>query len=156
MAKSKFKLNINGKVRRVTADPDEPLLWALRDRLGLTGTKFGCGEGACGACTVLMDGEAVRSCIISVSDAAKSKKIVTVEGLAKGSKLTKLQKAFLKKTAFQCGFCTPGMLISATALLKKDKSPTREEIIEAMNNNLCRCGSYPNIIDAVLSVSKNK
>lgn len=152
MAKKNFILNVNGKARQVLAEPDEPLLWVLRDDLGLTGTKFGCGTGECGACSVLIDGEARRSCRITVSLAAMGQEIVTIEGLGTTDNLSPLQKAFIDQTAFACGFCTPGMIITATALLARNPSPSREEIIEAMDYNLCRCGSYPNIIKAIESV----
>ena len=154
MAKTKIRINVNGKVRQINSDPDEPLLWVLRDELRLTGTKFGCGTGACGACSVLIDGEARRSCLIPVGSLTKSRKIITIEGLAKGGRLTVVQHAFIDKTAFCCGFCTPGMIITATALLLKNPNPTREEIIRAMDGNLCRCGSYLNVIEAIESVAE--
>jgi aerobic-type carbon monoxide dehydrogenase small subunit (CoxS/CutS family) len=138
----------------VVVELDEPLLWVLRDSLGLTGTKFGCGTGECGACTVLIDGEARRSCRVPVAYAACGQRIITIEGIGSSGNLSQLQQAFIHHTAFCCGFCTPGMIITATALLAKNPSPTREEIIEAMNHNLCRCGSYLNIIEAIESVSK--
>jgi aerobic-type carbon monoxide dehydrogenase small subunit (CoxS/CutS family) len=138
----------------VVVELDEPLLWVLRDRLGLTGTKFGCGTGECGACTVLIDGEARRSCRIPVAYAAIGQRIITIEGIGSPGNLSNLQQAFIRHTAFCCGFCTPGMIMTATALLAKNPSPTREEIIEAMNHNLCRCGSYLNIIEAIESVIK--
>ena len=152
MAKKSLTLKINGKLRLVTAELEEPLLWVLRDDLGLTGTKFGCGNGECGACSVLIDGEVRRSCRIPVAYAAQGQEIVTVEGLGTAGNLSPLQQAVIDYTAFCCGFCTPGMLITATALLAKNPYPSREEIIEAMNNNLCRCGSYLNVIEAIEAV----
>jgi aerobic-type carbon monoxide dehydrogenase small subunit (CoxS/CutS family) len=136
----------------VTAEPDEPLVWVLRDNLGLTGTKFGCGTGECGACSVLIDGEARRSCRIPVSLVDRGQEIVTIEGLGTADNLSPLQKAFIDHSAFACGFCTPGMIITATGLLAQNPNPSREEIIEAMDYNLCRCSCYPNIIDAIESV----
>jgi aerobic-type carbon monoxide dehydrogenase small subunit (CoxS/CutS family) len=152
LAKKNFTLNVNGQVRQVTAESDEPLLWALRDDLGFTGTKFGCGTGECGACSVLIDGEARRSCRLSVSLVDKGQEIVTIEGLGTADNLSPLQKAFIDHSAFACGFCTPGMIITATGLLAQNPNPSREEIIEAMDYNLCRCGCYLNIIEAIESV----
>lgn len=131
--------------------PDEPLLWILRDDLDLTGAKFGCGVGECGACSVLIDGIVRRSCRVQVQNISSRQKIVTIEGLGTRENLSPLQKAFVEHTAFGCGFCTPGMIITATALLALNPNPTRDEIIEAMDNNLCRCGSYPNVIEAILA-----
>lgn len=153
MGRKSFELIVNGKKRRIKADPDEPLLWILRDNLRLTGTKFGCGTGACGTCSVLLDGKVFRSCIISVSFAAQGQQIITIEGLATAQGLSELQQAFVTHSAFGCGFCTPGMILTATALLLENLNPTRDEIIEAMDNNLCRCGSYLNIIEAIESVT---
>jgi len=151
LAKAWFTLNVNGKKRRVKTAPDEPLLWILRDDLDLTGTKFGCGVGECGACSVLIDGIARRSCRVQVQNVSFGQKIVTIEGLGTRENLSPLQKTFVEHTAFGCGFCTPGMIITATALLALNPNPTREEIIEAMDNNLCRCGSYLNVIEAILA-----
>lgn len=151
MATEKFQLKINGKNRFVHSKPDEPLLWVLRDVLGLTGTKYGCGEGECGSCAVLMDGEAVRSCLVKVEKAV-GREIITIEGIAKGKKLSPLQKAFIEHGAFSCGYCTPGMIITATALLGQNPNPSREEIVTAMDRNLCRCGGYLNMIEAIESV----
>jgi aerobic-type carbon monoxide dehydrogenase small subunit (CoxS/CutS family) len=124
----------------------------LRNRLDLTGTKYGCGEGQCGACTVLLDGRATRSCMTPVSAAARAK-IITIEGLEREGKLTRVQQAFLDEGAFQCGYCTSGMILSATALLREKPDPTDEQIINAMNGNVCRCGAYPRILDAVKRAS---
>jgi aerobic-type carbon monoxide dehydrogenase small subunit (CoxS/CutS family) len=152
LAKKNIVLTVNGQRREVLVEMDEPLLWVLRDDLGLTGTKFGCGTGECGACSVLIDGEARRSCRVPVAYASAGREIVTIEGLGQSGNLSPLQQAFVDHTAFGCGYCTPGMIITATALLAKNPNPSREEIIEAMDNNLCRCGSYLKIIEAIQSV----
>ena len=143
-----YVLDLNGAPVHVSAPADERLLWVLRDRLNLTGTKYGCGEGQCGACTVLLNGVAIRSCLTSISAAAKAK-IVTIEGLEKQHVLTAVQQAFLDEEAFQCGYCTSGMIMSATSLLSKTPNPTEEQIVGAMNGNVCRCGTYPRIVDAI-------
>lgn len=143
-----FVLNVNGARLHVNAPAEETLLSVLRDRLNLTGTKYGCGEGQCGACTVLLDGQAARSCLVAVGSAAKAK-IVTIEGLAQGGRLTPVQQAFLDEGAFQCGYCTSGMILSATSLLSEKHNPTQEQIVKAMNGNVCRCGTYPRILEAV-------
>jgi aerobic-type carbon monoxide dehydrogenase small subunit (CoxS/CutS family) len=145
---SGFVLHVNGSQLHVEAPDDESLLSVLRNRLNLTGTKYGCGEGECGACTVLADGEAVRSCLIPISSAASSK-VVTIEGLEVQGKLSALQQAFLDEGALQCGYCTSGMIMNATSLLTKKHKPTHDEIVEAMNGNLCRCGTYPRILAAI-------
>lgn len=152
--KKSMILNVNGKNYQVEADMKDPLLWILRDDLGLTGTKFGCGKGECGACSVLVDGETQRSCRLPVAYVAAGQEIVTIEGLGTAGNLSELQKAFIKYSAFCCGFCTPGMIITATGLLAHNPYPSHEEIIEAMDNNLCRCGSYTHIIKAIESVVK--
>jgi aerobic-type carbon monoxide dehydrogenase small subunit (CoxS/CutS family) len=141
-------LLVNGKEYTADAAPEETLLNVLRDHLELTGTKYGCGEGQCGACTVLLDGSAVRSCRTQVS-AAAGKKITTVEGLARGDKLHPVQRAFLQAEAFQCGYCTPGMILSAVALLEHTPKPTDKQIVRYMEGNVCRCGTYERIIQAV-------
>ncbi|MCK4930617.1 MAG: (2Fe-2S)-binding protein [Candidatus Aminicenantes bacterium] len=156
MAKQTFNLNVNGKNYNVKVEPDEPLLWVLRDDLKLTGSKFGCGVGVCGACSVLIDGVARRSCCIHVGNVSQGQKIITIEGLGTLDNLSPLQKAFVDHTAFCCGFCTPGMIITATALLARTPNPSREEIIQAMDLNLCRCGSYINIIEAIESFVKDQ
>jgi aerobic-type carbon monoxide dehydrogenase small subunit (CoxS/CutS family) len=156
LAKQDFTLIVNGKIRQVKAEPDEPLLWILRDSLNLTGSKFGCGVGVCGACAVLIDGVAHRSCRVQVAYVSSGQKIVTIEGLGTIDNLSPLQQAFVDHTAFCCGFCTPGMIITATALLARNPTPTREEIVEAMDDNLCRCGSYLNIIEAIESVVQSQ
>ncbi len=149
---SGFTLNINGAKLPVSAPDDETLLSVLRNRLNLTGTKYGCGEGECGACTVLLDGHAVKSCQTLVADAAAGK-ITTIEGLERHGQLTVVQQAFLDEEAFQCGYCTSGMIMRATALLHDTPAPTEKEIITRMNGNICRCGTYPRIIVAVQRAS---
>ena len=141
-------LTVNGVARTVTTDPQRPLLDVLREDLHLTGTKYGCGEGRCGACTVLMDGKPTRSCVVPVSLADK-KSITTIEGLTKGDSLHPVQEAFLEEGAMQCGYCTPGMILSAVALLQEKPAPTDEEIVAGMNGNICRCNGYVKIKNAV-------
>ena len=148
-------LTVNGKSLRVEAAPDETLLSVLRNRLDLTGTKYGCGEGQCGACTVLLDGRAMVSCQIPVSEAA-GKKIVTIEGLAQNGRLHPVQAAFLEAEAFQCGYCTPGMIVASVALLKANAAPSAEEIARGLARNVCRCGTYPRIVQAVQAAGKKK
>ena len=141
-------LTVNGKEQRVTAPPEQPLLWVLRNQLQLTGTKYGCGEGQCGACTVLLGGKAVRSCLTPLS-AAAGKEVVTIEGLEHDGALHPVQQAFLREEAFQCGYCTSGMILSAVAFVESRKNPTDDEIVGAMNGNICRCGTYSRIVAAV-------
>jgi aerobic-type carbon monoxide dehydrogenase small subunit (CoxS/CutS family) len=143
-----FSLLVNGVERMVAVSPDETLLNVLRDNLGLTGTKYGCGEGQCGACTVLVEGLPVRSCRLQVS-AVTAKKITTIEGLAHGETLHPVQQAFLEVEAFQCGYCTPGMILSAVGLLERTPHPTEKQIAVHMNGNVCRCGTYQRIVEAV-------
>lgn len=141
-------LNVNGKKLRVDVDSQTPLLYVLRDHLNLTGTKYGCGEARCGACTVLVDGQMMRSCVTPVARVS-GKQITTIEGLEKEGKLNALQEAFLKADALQCGYCTSGMIMSATALLNKNPKPTRDEIVKHMDANVCRCGTYLRIVNAI-------
>jgi len=141
-----FKLN--DEPVNVTVDGERMLLWVLRTDLGITGPKYGCGEGLCGACTVLVDNEAVLSCQTPVKE-AEGREVITIEGLAKNGKLHPLQKAFMKHDALQCGFCTPGMILKAHSLLSHNPRPSREEIIEGMDENLCRCGAYMRIVQAI-------
>jgi aerobic-type carbon monoxide dehydrogenase small subunit (CoxS/CutS family) len=148
MAPSELTLRVNGEARMVPRRPDRPLLGVLRDELGLTGTKYGCGEGECGSCTVLVDGEPARACQLPLGEAA-GKDVTTIEGLAVGGRLTPLQRAFLEEGAFQCGYCTPGMIVRATALLRSRPTPSRDEIVEALDGNLCRCCGYLRILRAV-------
>ncbi|MEJ2701934.1 MAG: (2Fe-2S)-binding protein [Sedimentisphaerales bacterium] len=141
-------LTVNGEERTVVTDPQRPLLDVLREDLHVTGPKYGCGEGQCGACTVLLDGRPTRSCILPAA-MANNKKIVTVEGLTDGDRLHPVQQAFLEEGAVQCGYCTPGMILTAVALLRENPRPTDEQIVEAMNGNICRCNGYTKIVSAV-------
>jgi aerobic-type carbon monoxide dehydrogenase small subunit (CoxS/CutS family) len=142
------ELHVNGSKHGVEADPARSLLSVLRDDLDLTGSKYGCGEGRCGACTVMIDGKAVRSCTTRVGDCA-SKPITTIEGLEHNGKLHPLQEAFLKVGAMQCGYCTPGMILSGVALLSKNTAPSSQDILRAMEGNICRCGTYARIVLAI-------
>jgi aerobic-type carbon monoxide dehydrogenase small subunit (CoxS/CutS family) len=146
--KSSISMTVNGARRSVETPPEESLLSVLRNRLQLTGTKYGCGEGQCGACTVLIDGRPARSCRTQVSEAA-GKKVTTIEGLARAGRLHPVQAAFLEVEAFQCGFCTPGMIVSAVGLLEKNPDPAEEDIAGHLTGNICRCGTYPRILAAV-------
>lgn len=148
-----IRFKLNNKETELVSDPNRILLWVLRDHFGLTGTKYGCGIGFCGTCTVLINNEAVRSCTVAVSDVA-GKSVITIEGLAEDGKLHPVQQAFADHDALQCGYCTPGMVITAVALLNKNQSPTRQEIIDGLEDNLCRCGAHTRIIDAVADASK--
>ena len=141
-------LNVNGKKLRVDVDSQTPLLYVLRDQLNLTGTKYGCGEAKCGACTVLVEGQPMRSCVTPVGR-VDGKQITTIEGLETDGKLHPLQEAFLKADALQCGYCTSGMIMAATALLNKNAKPSRVEIVKHMDANVCRCGTYPRIVKAI-------
>jgi aerobic-type carbon monoxide dehydrogenase small subunit (CoxS/CutS family) len=147
------ELHVNGSTRRIDADPDRMLLSVLRDDLDLTGTKYGCGEGQCAACTVLLDGVATRSCIIKVG-ALAGKKITTIEGLAAAGKLHPVQQAFLDHDALQCGYCTPGMILGAVSLLGKSPHPSEAEIATGLNGHVCRCGTYPRVVAAILQASQ--
>jgi nicotinate dehydrogenase subunit A len=141
-------LNVNGAARNIDADPDLSLLSVLRDQLDLTGTKYGCGEGQCGACTVLIDGNPRRSCITKVGTVLR-KPITTIEGLAKGDHLHPLQRAFLDEAAMQCAYCTSGMIMTAVSLLRTNPNPSATEISHFMEGNICRCGTYPRIVSAI-------
>jgi aerobic-type carbon monoxide dehydrogenase small subunit (CoxS/CutS family) len=143
-----IQLQINGKRYSATYPPDTPLLYVLRDELGLTGTKYGCGEGMCGACTVLLDGTARRSCQISVR-AAAAKSITTIEGLETDGVLHPVQQAFLDAGAFQCAYCTSGMIMGGVSLLRANPHPTTEQIVQVLQGNICRCGTHPRIIEAI-------
>jgi aerobic-type carbon monoxide dehydrogenase small subunit (CoxS/CutS family) len=149
----KIRFNLNGKRTEITTDPNQTLLWVLRNQLGLTGTKYGCGTGFCGACTVLINREAARSCMLPVSD-IEGKEVITIEGLARGGKLHPIQKAFIEHDALQCGYCTPGMIMTAAAMLIKNPSVSRQEIIDGLEENLCRCGAHTRILDAVETAAK--
>jgi carbon-monoxide dehydrogenase small subunit len=142
------RFKVNGTQRSVTADPQRRLLDVLREDLQLTGTKYGCGEGQCGACTVHLDGEPARSCLLPVT-AADGKSVTTIEGLARGEALHPVQEAFLEEGAMQCGYCTSGMILAGAALLQEKPSPTDDEIVAAMNGHLCRCNGYAKIVKAV-------
>ena len=148
-----IRLAINEKTHSLDVDPQTSLLTVLREYLDLTGSKYGCGEGQCGACTVLLDGKAQRSCITPVGSVGQ-KQITTIEGLAKGDQLHAVQQAFLDVGAMQCGYCTSGMIMSAVALLKKNPSPSDAQIIDAMDGNVCRCGTYPRIVSAIQKAAK--
>jgi aerobic-type carbon monoxide dehydrogenase small subunit (CoxS/CutS family) len=143
-----IQLEINGRQHSIQSEPDISLLTVLRDALGLTGSKYGCGEGHCGACTVLLDGVPRRSCVTAVS-AASGKSITTIEGLEQSGRLHPIQQAFLDAEAFQCAYCTSGMIMSSVALLKQNANPTPAEIEQALQGNICRCGTHPRIIEAV-------
>jgi aerobic-type carbon monoxide dehydrogenase small subunit (CoxS/CutS family) len=149
-----IQFQLNGRPTSVTTDPDRTLLWVLRTDLGLTGTKYGCGASLCGVCSVLIDGEAIRSCVLPLRSVA-GKEVVTIEGLARNGELHPLQQAFVEHDALQCGFCTPGMIINAYVLLAKKPDPSREEIIAHMDNNLCRCGSYNRVVQAIQSAAQS-
>jgi len=149
----KIQFTLNGEPVEVTVDNDRMLLWVLRTDLGLTGTKYGCGESYCGACTVLVNYEAVRSCQTTIQD-VQDKDVVTIEGLSKNGELHPLQRAFMTHDALQCGFCTPGMIINAYALLRKNPRPSVSQIIEGMDENLCRCGAYNRIVQAVQAAAE--
>jgi len=151
MDKEKIHLFVNGEEIFSEVAPNKTLLWFLREELGLTGTKEGCGAGECGACTIILNGKAVNSCLVMALEAENSE-VLTIEGEVKNGELSDLQKAFITHNGVQCGFCTPGMIMSARALLKRNSSPTREEIKEAMQGNLCRCTGYEAIIEAIEAV----
>ena len=148
-----IELNINGDTHELLVAPNHTLLEVLREKLGLMGTKRGCDLGACGACTVLIDGQAYLSCLMLAVD-AMGKEIITIEGLAAGGDLHPLQNAFIAQGALQCGFCTPGMILTAEAILNEDEDPTEDEIKKKMAGNLCRCTGYKKIVEAVLSVKE--
>lgn len=148
------ELHVNGTKHKIDADADRSLLSVLRDDLDLTGSKYGCGEGQCGACTVLIDGQATRSCITKLGTAA-GKKIATVESLGKNGRLHPLQEAFLEADAFQCAYCTSGMLMSGVALLSRNPNPNEQEIVHFMEGNICRCGTYPRIVTAIRKAAQS-
>jgi aerobic-type carbon monoxide dehydrogenase small subunit (CoxS/CutS family) len=151
--KETIQFKLNGKPTSVTVDGNRMLLWVLRSDLGLTGTKYGCGVSFCGACTVVVNNEAVRSCQLPVKD-VEGKEVITIEGLAKEGSLHPLQKTFMEHGALQCGFCTPGMILNAYSLLLRNAQPTRAQIIEAMDDNLCRCGAHIRIVKAIQTAAK--
>jgi aerobic-type carbon monoxide dehydrogenase small subunit (CoxS/CutS family) len=147
-------LTVNGVEREVIVDPGVALLTVLRDYFDLTGSKYGCGEGVCGACTVIINGNPARSCITQVGTAT-NKEIITIEGLEQNGKLHVVQEAFLTTDAFQCSYCAPGIIMTAVALLKKNPQPTEDAIVKAMNGNICRCGTYPYILKAIQLAAKS-
>lgn len=149
-----LQFTLNGKPQRVSSDPRRTLLDVLREDLALTGTKYGCGEGQCRACTVLLDGNPVRSCLTEISE-VEGRKVETIEGLGREGSLHPIQEAFLKEDAMQCGYCVPGMILTAVSLLQRNPSPTKAQIIEALNGNLCRCCGYVNILKAVQRASQS-
>ena len=148
-----IRLSVNSKSHSVNADPQTSLLIVLREHLDLTGSKYGCGEGQCGACTVLIDGKAQRSCVTRVGSVV-GRQITTIEGLSDGNHLHPVQEAFLDEQALQCGYCTSGMIMSAVALLRRNANPGESEIIDFMDGNICRCGTYPRIVSAIRRASK--
>ena len=152
--KEMIQFTLNGKPVQLETDSSQALLWFLRDDLQLTGTKYGCGVGACGACAVLVDGVAERACLIDL-DSIADKTVTTIEGLAKGEDLHPVQQAFVEQDALQCGYCTPGMIITAVSLLTENPSAGEAEIIEGLDDNLCRCGAHKRILKAVKSVALN-
>ena len=154
MSKQTFSLKVNGKKYTVKSEPDEPLLWVLRDDLNLMGSKFGCGVGICGACSVLIDGQPRRSCVVPMSSISNGQKISTIEGIGSPKKLTEVQQAFIDYNAFCCGFCTPGIILAAKALLDENPKPTESEIRQGIAGNLCRCTGYAKIVEAILSTSR--
>ena len=147
------ELTINGQKRQVDVDPERSLLSVLREDLGLTGTKYGCGEAQCGACTVLLDGKAVRSCVTTIA-AVGARPVTTIEGLEKDGKLHPVQEGFLEADAMQCGYCISGMILSGVSLLNRSPRPTEREIARAMQGNVCRCGSHPRIVAAIKAASE--
>jgi aerobic-type carbon monoxide dehydrogenase small subunit (CoxS/CutS family) len=147
-----ISFTLNGTRQSVTVDDERTLLWVLRGELGLTGTKFGCGEDQCGSCTVIVDDNAVRSCKVPVK-AVAGKRVLTIEGLGDDAALHPVQEAFVKHRAFQCGFCTPGMIMTAYALLRKNPRPTHDQIVRHMDGNLCRCGSHNHVVEAIESIA---
>jgi aerobic-type carbon monoxide dehydrogenase small subunit (CoxS/CutS family) len=153
MMKTSIRFRLNGRPTTLSADADRPLLWALRGELGLTGAKYGCGIGSCGACTVLVAGKAVRACRTALRSVADAD-VVTIEGLGEAGGLTALQQAFVEHGALQCGYCTPGMLLGAHALLLEHHHPSRAEIAAALESHLCRCGAHQRILDAVEDVAR--
>jgi len=151
--KATVTFRLNGKPVHFDGDPHRVLLWVLRYDLGLTGTKYGCGAGLCGACTVIVDRQAERSCVLEMKDVA-GKTLTTIEGLAKNGALHPLQKAFVEHDALQCGYCTPGMIMSAYGLLLKSPHPSRSQIIDHMEGNLCRCGAHQRIVQAIETAAR--
>jgi aerobic-type carbon monoxide dehydrogenase small subunit (CoxS/CutS family) len=152
---AEIQLEINGERRQFDTEAERSLLEVLREDLGLTGTKYGCGEGACRACTVLVDGKPVQSCLAKIGSVA-GKKIETIESLAANGKLHPVQAAFIESEAMQCGYCVPGMIMSAVGMLRSNSSPSQEQMVEAMNGNICRCCGYKNLLSAVQRAAQSK
>jgi aerobic-type carbon monoxide dehydrogenase small subunit (CoxS/CutS family) len=152
--KQAIQFTLNGERVRLETEPDRPLLWILRGDLALTGTKYGCGTGLCGACSVLLDGHVARACIQSIKDVA-GKTVTTIEGLAAGEKLHPIQQAFMDHDALQCGYCTPGMIVTAAGILSDNPKASEADIIAGLDQNLCRCGAHKRILEAVQSVARN-
>jgi len=153
--KKPIRFRVNGRPTTLDTEEERSLLWALRTDLGLTGTKYGCGVGLCGSCTVVVDGKAVRSCRMSLAD-VQDKDITTIEGLASGGKLHPLQQAFIDHGGLQCGYCTPGMIMNAYGLLLADPHPSREKVLDVMEGNICRCSAYRRILEAIDSVARKE
>ena len=151
--KQLIEFTLNGKSTRLETEPERPLLWILRGDLALTGTKYGCGEGLCGACTVLVNGQAAKACLYSIKDIA-GKELTTIEGLAAGGELHPVQRAFVEHDALQCGYCTPGMIMAVVDLLTRNPAATEADIVAGLDNNLCRCGAHQRILKAVRSVAR--
>jgi nicotinate dehydrogenase subunit A len=149
-----YTLRVNGRTHRVEGEADDSLLSVLRDDLALIGSKFGCGEGHCGACTVLVDGQTMRSCVTGLARVAR-KSITTIEGLAEGDRLHPVQQAFVEAEAFQCGYCTPGMVMAVVGLLRANASPTEADIARVLDRNVCRCGTFPRIVKAIQSAAQH-
>ena len=153
MGKQISRFMVNGEPYEIILEPHMTLIEVLRSQIGLTGTKYGCGTGSCGSCTVLVDGQPILSCL-TLAATVRERNIITIEGLAEGNTLHPIQKAFIDLGAIQCGFCTPGMILATKALLEKNSSPTREEVLKALSGNLCRCGAYVKIVEAVLAAAE--
>jgi aerobic-type carbon monoxide dehydrogenase small subunit (CoxS/CutS family) len=151
--KRAIRLKVNGRPVSLDTEDDRTLLWVLRTDLALTGTKYGCGAGVCGACTVVANGQALRSCQVTLKD-VEGREVTTIEGLAREGELDPLQRAFLEHGGFQCGYCTPGMIMNAHALLLKTPQPSRQAIVEGMDDNLCRCGAHPRILAAIEAAAR--
>mgnify|MGYP001826959914 FL=1 len=151
--KQLIEFTLNGKATQLETEPERPLLWVLRGDLALTGTKYGCGEGLCGACTVLVNGQAAKACLYSIKDIA-GKDLTTIEGLAAGKELHPVQRAFVEHDALQCGYCTPGMIMAVVDLLTRNPAATDADIVAGLDNNLCRCGAHQRILEAVRSVAR--
>jgi aerobic-type carbon monoxide dehydrogenase small subunit (CoxS/CutS family) len=150
--KQTSRFSLNGETVTLDTEPDRTLLWVLRTDLELTGAKYGCGAGMCGSCTVIIDGQAARACITSL-ESVQGKEVITSEGLAQNGELHPLQEAFLQEGGYQCGYCTPGMIMNAYGLLLENPTPTRDEIVRSMENNLCRCSAYKRIVEAIGTVA---